>query len=327
MTVRIVREAGGIGDVVRIFPALRALHRSNPSDDIYLYAPPEFRDLYEHAGVPFLFVPTPMGGRRPRGAPLDESRWPCLAPPAGVKFDRSIDLYCPAFDYEATQGREVEKDRIQVFCEAAGVWPCDALPRYFVRDEEDRDARRWLAQVFRKAAPGPLVGLQPFSTDRARDWPEKYWVCLANGLEDAGCRVVVIDGCVGRTRRFGRPRCVGKSIAFSAAVIAACDVMITPDSGLFHMAAAVDTRALGLFASQPGDVIARHYPLACVLTPEARRLPGVFDRCSWPTPCVWRRPPECSRAQLAAAGRTCAALASVEPPRVLSAALALLSPR
>ena len=313
--VRVVREAGGIGDVVRIFPTLRALAERHPGADLYLCAPAEFRDLYEHSGVSFHFLPAPADGRRPRGGRLDERRWPYLAAPPGVVFERSIDLYCPAFRYELEAGPDVRKDRIELFAEAAGVWPCEALPRYAVRADEARRARRWI-EAHRLARP--LVGLQPFSTDPARDWPEAHWRALADALAHAGFGVVVFDGCPGRTRGFRQARCAGKSIAFAAAAIAACDLMIAPDSGLLHLAAAVGTPTVGLFASQRGDVVTRHYPRAQVLTPpaDAPKPAG----CPWPRPCVWNRPAACTRAALKASGRTCAALSTLGWEEVLAAA-------
>jgi len=47
-----------------------------------------------------------------------------------------------------------------------------------------------------------------------------------------------------------------------------CDCVVTPDSGLFHLAAAIETPALGLFGSTSAEQTAKHYPLHKTLWPK-----------------------------------------------------------
>jgi hypothetical protein len=312
MNIRIVREAGGVGDVVRVLPVMAALREKYPDAKLWLYAPEPFRTIYDHGGVPFEFMPTPMGnGRRPRLAPLDEKRWSYLAAPEGVTFDLSIDLYCPGFDYELRMGRATDKDRIQLFLEAAGLRSADPCPRYYVRDDERAAARLFIEQ--HRLRGKPLVALQPFSTDASRDWPEAHWVTLANGLQRSECSVVSFDACQGRVHRFPGAHVAGQPLWLAAAVLAECDLLVSPDSGLFHLAAAVDTPALGLFAQQRGDIMARFYPLHDWLSPD----PDVAtpEGCRWP--CYWQRPSFCARNTLRGIGATCPVLAQLLPDAVL----------
>jgi ADP-heptose:LPS heptosyltransferase len=318
VNIRIVREAGGVGDVVRVLPVLAALRKKHPDATLWLYAPPAFKEIYEHGEVPHRFVPTPMGnGRRPRLSPLDESKWPYLKAPDGVTFDLSVDLYCPGFEHEIRAGHDVTKDRIQCFCEAAGVWPCYPLPQYHVRESERAEARAYIEHDKLRDGKRGLIGLQPFSTDPARDWPEAHWVALANALEAAGFGILVFDVVTARARRFRQQCCTAKPLWLTAAVVAECDLVVTPDSGLFHLAAAVDTPALGLFASQSGEIMSRWYPKARPLSP-ARDVPKP-EGCEWP--CFWRRPRPCQREVLKRDGRTCPVLAELNPVSVLNAAL------
>jgi len=314
MNIRLVREAGGVGDVVRVLPVLAALHARNPDAKLWVYAPEAFKTIYDHGGVPYEFVPTPMGDqRRPRLSPLDAERWPYLKAPADVTFDLSIDLYCPGFDYELRAGHDTDKDRIQLFLEAANLWPCHAQPHYYVRDDERAAARLFIMQQGIHKDGKPLIAMQPFSTDASRDWPEAHWVTLANGLRELGCDVISFDVCRGRLRRFPGAQIAGQPLWLAAAVLAECDLLISPDSGLFHLAAAVDAPALGLFAQQRGDIMARFYPRHDWLSPDPRA--ATPEGCRWP--CYWNRPWFCSRNTMRGVGVTCPVLAQLLPDVVL----------
>lgn len=311
MNIRIVRESGGLGDIVRVIPALRGLREKYPSARLWMFAPEEYRPVLE--GWFDTFCPTPFHDRRPRNAPLDESRWPYLRAP-GVAFDLDIDLYCPAFKHEVDCKGELLLDRIELFCAAAEVTPSDMTPRMNLRAEDISAARDYIAAHRLRAGRRRLIALQPFSTDPARNWPRANWLALSDRLEAEGDRVLVLDGCTGRTRCFRAHRVVGKPIGFVAALLAQCDLLIAPDSGLGHLAAAVGAPCLGLFASQPGAVMYKHYPLHRALEPD--RSPD--DPCRWP--CVWRRPPQCQRAALLSQNRTCAMLARISLDRIIATA-------
>lgn len=324
MNIRIIRESGGVGDVVRVLPVLAELHRRYPDAALWLYAPQAFRDIYDHSGVPFSFIPTPMGdSRRPRLAPLDAERWPYLKAPDGITFDRSIDLYCPSFDYELRKGHATDKERIQLFLEAAALWPCEPLPRYYIRENERAEIREYLARNHLGKSERPIIALQPFSTDPSRDWPEAHWVTLTNGLLAEGYSVIVLDVCHNRLRHFAGHHVMGKPLWFVAALLAECDLLIGPDSGLYHLAAAVDAPALGLFAQQRGDVMARFYPHHDWLSPDPNTAGP--EGCRWP--CYWRRPWFCARHRLVEARATCPVLAQLLPHAVLQRADSLLRKR
>ena len=313
LKIRIVREAGGLGDTIRILPVLREFRRRYPDADIWVYAPKPYHTIYDHAGVQFSFKQTPFRNRRPRLAPLDHKKWKYLAPPRGVeKWDMEVDEYCPGFAYELRCGYDVKKNRIRLFLEAANLWPADPLPRYYTTPKEDQEVIKYLGKHELKTKP--LIALQPFSTDKGRDWPEEHWICLANSLQAAGYSIVILDGCTGRTRRFRQYRMLNKPFWFLASFIKYCNFLICPDSGLFHLAAAVNTPALGLFASQPGDIMAEYYPLHSHIEPDRDKVNG---RCPhWP--CIWKRMPQCRPMK---AKDTCAVLRQLPVIDVLKRAL------
>ena len=317
MNIRVVREAGGIGDIVRMIPALRGLREKYPQARLWVFAPAAYRPLIE--GWYDEFRATPHHGRRPRDAPLDERRWPYLN--VGVKFDLSISLYCPAFRHEQQQRGNVWLDRIDLFCRAADVAPATRTPHVKLAARDVLAAKRYLRSIPQSAIRNPkseLIALQPFSTDPARNWPVANFVKLAGALESVGHHVLVLDGCKGRTSCFGQHRVLEKPLGFVAALLRECDLLVGPDSGLGHLAAAVGTPTVGLFASQSPGVMYRHYPRHTYVYPpwDGR------EHCRWP--CFWHRPISCARSALLRAGKTCPMLARIPVEDVYAAVQARL---
>ena len=135
-------------------------------------------------------------------------------------------------------------------------------------------------------AHGLTVGLFPGSNAPSRRWDAARYVELARRLAVAGARVVVFGG--GGERELTAR--VAGDVAFDtggrtelpllAAGLAACDLLVTNDSGPMHLAAAVGTRTISLQGpSDPrrtrplgaGHVLVQHAELPCV--------PCVLNEC------------------------------------------------
>jgi len=144
MNVRILREAGGLGDVVCTLPVARAAKEKWPDAKIYYFCLEDYRDVAEHCPDIDVFVPVPMEGRRPRDRAPDPAKWPYLAGEGLPEFDVTLDCWCPAFQYEKQKGHNIDRSRIESFCGANGLEPSDYLPRYVVRPEERAWARGWI---------------------------------------------------------------------------------------------------------------------------------------------------------------------------------------
>ncbi len=315
MNIRVLREAGGVGDVLRILPAIRGLRETYPDARIDVFVPEHYACFVEREGSADRIVFTPdVNRRRPRLAEPDEKKWPYLN--TGTKYDVNVDLFCPAFRHEADYGRRraVWNDRIELFCKAAGAWPESLTPKLPITVQECNAARTFLREHGVSEKKG-WIALQPFSTDPARDWPPDKWRQLADALALEGYGVFALDAYPARTRDFPVPQLTRLPLMLLAAVLKVCRLLVAPDSGLAHLMAAVDGRALGLCASQSGAVLYRHYPRHRYIHPPADKAP---EFCNWP--CYWARQRQCQRQVLKDAGQTCPFLAELEVNEVFNAA-------
>jgi ADP-heptose:LPS heptosyltransferase len=154
-----------------------------------------------------------------------------------------------------------------------------------------------LGERFRTLLPdadGPLVGLFPGSNAPSRRWPPSRFAALAGRLAAAGARVVVFGGPAERAitaevAAGGAIDLGGRTdLSLLAAGLAACELVISNDSGPLHVAAAVGTRTLSFWGAgdpaitgpPPGaHEVLRHPELFCVPCVKnvcPRRGPGVF---------------------------------------------------
>lgn len=102
----------------------------------------------------------------------------------------------------------------------------------------------------------PRVGLVPAARHPTKAWPLAHWRALAERCQRAGGSVVLLGG-GGETDRAaaigsdlapdGWAVLAGGDLAALAASLAACDLVISPDSGPAHMAAALGVATLVLF--------------------------------------------------------------------------------
>ena len=278
MKVRILREAGGLGDVLCTLPVARAVKERWPDCTLSYYCLPDYEGVIDHCPDVDEFVGVPMDGRRPRDVEPDPARFPYLAEenlPEHVRrslgeggFDKTIDLWCPAFRYERRMSEKIDKSRIEVFCETAGLVPSDYCPRFVLSEEEKAWARGWIEA--KGESRGPKVALQPFSHNNRRDWPEENWIELATRLLKLGAMVLVFHSFFSKVKAVPGHKVTGMDIWKAAAILSQCDFAVTPDSGIFHLAAAVNVPALGLFGSTSADQTAKHYPLSRTLWPTDR---------------------------------------------------------
>ncbi len=257
--IALAREAGGLGDVLRASVPGRAWRSAGYGVDMYV--------LESYLGIAAMCTgvdrvfPVTGAERRRRNATPD---------PASHRYFRQgrceyafiADLYCPAFRHEMESFGRPSLDRIECFCQAARVDPPRKTPEVRVPAAALHRAAGWLSAGGIDRGRRPVVALQPYSTSTWRDWPARNWRWLGEELVRRGLSVVSIHSHRGGMGDMPGLVATGLEWRELAALVASADVLAGPDSGLFHLAAAVGTPAVGLFGPTGGGLMARHYPLA-----------------------------------------------------------------
>ena len=109
-----------------------------------------------------------------------------------------------------------------------------------------------------------LVGVQPSAGAILKSWPTVRWAALVDTVADELQAAVLLIGApadaalLGAIARCARSRPAvqtGQSLGVSAALYARCRVLVAPDSGAAHLAAAVGTPTVRLY----GPAAARVY--------------------------------------------------------------------
>ena len=177
----------------------------------------------------------------------------------GYDFKRARDLQW-LFTNQRIAHRDGEHvlDAMMSFARHIGV------PKQKLRwDIPLSDAHRGFAAEYADGTQ-PVLLISPCSSQRIRNfrnWSVENYAAAANHAQKKfGCRVIVTGGPTELEHEYGRKlaricgpglvNLVGKtSLKQLLALIAAADALICPDSGPAHMATAVDTRVIGLYAS------------------------------------------------------------------------------
>jgi len=316
----LLREAGGLGDVVRTLPVARGLKERHPGARVEYVALAGYEGLVKLSPDVDAVHAVSERERRGRDERPDPARHAYLR-----RFGsdaRLVDLYCPAYRHEVETEGAVALDRVELFCRAAGVE--NSTPRIVApprrQGSQDRERRTSLAHsdVLGDLA---VIGLAPYATHAARSWLGKArLVELARALRWHGSRLVFFHSWKGPRpgRDEGSAREIGAQPALRlpwpelAAAVAGCDLVIAADSGIFHLAGALGVPTLGLFGLTSGEIMCRPYPTHAWITASlsARELP---PRCRPPCYC---RPSRGYSPDVCGKGG-CALLWSISPAEIL----------
>lgn len=231
--IHVVRERGGLGDIICIFAALDGLAEQDWARPIIYHGPKRYE----------LLVMDHCFAMQRHGCGYEYTDdWALRAPNVGIgpigrigpitELPNVIDLNCPAKRHEQETGGAPTVHRAALFCAAAGV-----------------DVRR---PRLRPGAPiewTNTITIFPTSAGSCRSLPAAAVEELASRLMPLA-RVKVCADTNG-----WRWRTLIKEVAGSRLVISV-------DSGPFHLAGALNRPVLGLFGPTDGELVSSIYPTA-----------------------------------------------------------------
>jgi len=269
--IAIVRFSA-LGDIVMVSAAVNALQRALPDAEVTWFTSPlTYSLLHRMPGVQFVVVDKPRSisdycafYRHYRERDFDvvlamqanlriNLLYPTLRAPLKIGFDRTRAregqwLFCnkriPFHDnhlvdsflsfVEVLTGRAVEASWDLPIDDSDHAWANDQLQHL----------------------PRPLIAIHPYASKAERNWlPERY----AEVIQKASGSIVLTGGnsqaelalCEGLTRSASDRTlnlCGKTSPKQLAALLGKVDVLIAPDTGSVHIARAMDTPVIGLYA-------------------------------------------------------------------------------
>lgn len=271
-----------LGDVVMAGAAVRALRRSLPEATItWITSPQAYSLMGGMEGVGFEVVDKPetladyrafyrrFGSRHfdvvlaMQASLRINLLYPALHAPVKVGFDRIRAregqwLFCNRRIPYADQHLV---DSFLAFVETATGRPAEAVWELPVTGEQLQWAREQMHPL-----PRPWVGIHPHASKAERNWlPERYAEVVIQLVARRQCGILLTGGNApeelalcerlsGLVPGHALNLCGKTSPGQLAALLSLADVLVAPDTGAVHIARAVGTPAVGLYAVAPSGL-------------------------------------------------------------------------
>ena len=249
----VVRQLGGIGDVLALSPVFRGIKEKYPKHKIQvitggLYLSGSLLDLMRHN--PFIDEVIVV---EPYDAATDETKqwWTQFGQAerledgytwAKATYKTDLNVACIRGEAEDIKASgKVLRPRTQIWCEHAGVTPSSYKPIYEITEEEKAIAQNYAERHWDHRK---VIGVGVNAADPKRGVPINKIQAICDGLTARGYHPITVDA------SFSFPHIsaiVGKRVQELMPIIALMDSFVTVDSGLLHMAGTVGTPVVGLF--------------------------------------------------------------------------------
>ena len=208
--------------------------------------------------------------------------------PVRLGWDRNRESNALFLTHPIVPGKAKDRHEIDLlygFAEALGVQAAhvDFTPQPYLAEEEKARASEWLAGL-----PRPWIALNVGASRAYKRWPVERWAKVAKELAALGQGIVFVgdknDAAIVAQITPSLTRYVdlsGKTtLRELASVLAACDLLVTADTGPMHIAVAVGTPVVAIFgATAP----ARHGPYGQHHTALHDPVPGLLVPGKRPT--------------------------------------------
>jgi heptosyltransferase-2 len=282
----LILRLSSIGDLVLVSPLLRGLQKRFPHAAIDVAVKDEFSDLVRyHPAVQAVHVVRKKDGLRgllQLGRDLRRREYDILLDLHRNFRTVLLGLLCGArqrfgyrkhrlrrwlyvrFKWNTMARTPPVPQRYLLAAAPLGVQSDGAGTEIFWTPQHEAEAEQALLAAGWK--PGlNLTGLAPGAGYFTKRWPIEYFVELAGGLlqRDQTCSIAVLGGAQDRElaqliSRQDRTRILDLTgrctVLASAAIVKRCQLLVTNDSGLMHIAEAVHTPLLAIFGSTTGPL-------------------------------------------------------------------------
>ncbi len=252
-----VIRALGLGDLLTVVPALRALRRTYPDAVITLFTPAGLWPVVSLIGAINAIVDaSDLGAIHLQGPP------PHLVVNLHGSGPQSIEAalrLCPrellthahgSIPQMPGPGWKAGMHEVERWC---GLLAWGGIPsdRHDLRLATPRDS----------PLEADAVIIHPGASARARQWPPDRFAAVAAELADRGLTVLVtgsaaerpLAGCVAQAACHARVHCIAGCLSLDAlaALVAAARLVVSGDTGVAHLATAYGTPSVVLFGPTP----------------------------------------------------------------------------
>jgi ADP-heptose:LPS heptosyltransferase len=264
-TVLIVRECGGLGDILMHRMMFEDFKRVFPGCKIVWAVPPD----YIHASENHPFVDEVVNCRTVR---LHD-------------YLISYNTTTACGRYEAQVAPFADKHRSDIWASHCGV----ILTKHNMHLHIDQEAKRWAIDKIRQLKgkhKGPTVVFSPVSAQAGKNLSKQQMMMVAKYLHQKGCFVVGLHNSpLYDLKPFSTIWNIGHKQWM--AVIDCADYVVSVDTSTFHCAGGLKKPLTGIFTFIDGKVYGKYYDFVLV---QKHRDDGNWD-CG---PCfAWPQCPKC----------------------------------
>lgn len=280
MLVRLIREAGGHGDVIRCLSVARAIKEAMPSSEVWFYG---VKNYAFHAklcpDVDGVFV-APWDQRVDRDKPLSGELYSHLNSPR--PFDASVGLFCPAWRAEKDHFPHFP-DRILSFVRAGErELKCSLVPRaprVVVPRQAQENADKLLESFGCDLSKDRLVAVAPVASSALRYLPAPVLRALVLRLSAENYDVIVLANkakiCEAALDGLSVPIINLKPFQLVYGVMKRVKMLFCSDSGPLHAAAAVGARSFTVLGPTGGPYLCGRYDAASWIQPAGKHFNGL----------------------------------------------------
>jgi len=267
---------GGVGDIIMTLPFIKDLKAKNPECKISYMAHPQHRDLLESIDEIYSFIET-------EDIPSFENWQDLIIKNRGFSLFFDI-IYDWTFYAEVSESAK-EKSRIDIFAEKYGTLPPIEFPT--VKIKSNTQIKEQLGTIETK------ILFAPIATTKARTLKIEEVQKMSDAVKDklgSSAKIIVVDN--NEQQGLQGDNIINLTGQLSLAellyVVSLCDVVVSVDSGVFHMAALFNKPCLGLFGSIPPELRAQYYQnkLAFIYQKEQFKCVPCFDHGCDLMPCL-----------------------------------------
>lgn len=275
-----IMRLSAIGDVTHVVPVVRAIHKQHPQARVtWIIGKLEAKLLAGLDGIEFIVFDKKGGLKAIRelrqalkGRHFDVLLHMQVAARANllsrlVRAPRRIGWDKPRWrdrhewfinQSVASVAQQHQVDAFLEFARALGVPTGEPVWDLPVSEQDAEWAQQTLG-----TDPAPILMISPCSSHPLRNWGAQRYAAVADhAISRLGMRVVLTGGpsalevstgeAIETAMRYRAQNLIGKdTITQSVALLQRATVLISPDSGPAHIASAVGTPVLGLYAATP----------------------------------------------------------------------------